>query len=82
MSDSQVNLAVGSIAFAPSSPSIVYAGMGDSQAGYLGWGHLAAVIDCHDREIVGCEFAKEAERALEPACLKGFGTLSQSSRRQ
>ncbi len=45
-----------------------------------GWGHLAAVIDCHDREIVGYEFslrgrAKEAERALEGACLSRFGTL-------
>lgn len=45
-----------------------------------GWGHLAAVIDCHDREIVGYEFslrgrAKEAERALEEACLSRFGTL-------
>jgi putative transposase len=45
-----------------------------------GWGHLAAVIDCHDREIVGYEFAlrgraKEAERALEQACLRRFGTL-------
>lgn len=45
-----------------------------------GWGHLAAVIDCHDREIVGYEFslrgrAKEAERALEEACLARFGTL-------
>ena len=45
-----------------------------------GWGHLAAVIDCHDRQIVGWEFAvraraKEAERALEEACLARFGTL-------
>lgn len=45
-----------------------------------GWGHLAAIIDCHDREIVGFEFslrgrAKEAERALEEACLARFGTL-------
>ncbi len=45
-----------------------------------GWGHLAAVIDCHDREIVGFEFAlrgraKEAERALEEACIRRFGTL-------
>lgn len=45
-----------------------------------GWGHLAAVIDCHDREIVGYEFAlrgraKEAERAMEQACIKRFGTL-------
>jgi putative transposase len=35
-----------------------------------GWAHLAAVIDCHDRELVGYESArrdraKEAERALE-----------------
>lgn len=45
-----------------------------------GWGHLVAVIDCHDREIVGWEFAlrgraQEAERALEMACLARFGTL-------
>ena len=37
-----------------------------------GWAHLAAVIDCHDRELIGHEFAlrgraKEAERALEEA---------------
>jgi putative transposase len=45
-----------------------------------GWAHLAAVIDCHDRAIIGHEFslrgrAKEAERALEDACLLRFGTL-------
>jgi putative transposase len=45
-----------------------------------GWGHLTAVIDCHDREIVGYEFAlrgraKEAERAMEEACIRRFGTL-------
>ena len=45
-----------------------------------GWGHLAAIIDCHDREIIGYEFAlrgraREAERALEDACLERFGTL-------
>ncbi len=45
-----------------------------------GWGHLIAVIDCYDREIVGWEFAlrgraDEAERALEMACLARFGTL-------
>ncbi len=45
-----------------------------------GWAHLTAVIDCHDREVVGWEFsqrgrAKEAERALESACLARFGTL-------
>ena len=44
-----------------------------------GWGHLTAVIDCHDREVTGYEFAlrgraKEAERALEEACLARFGT--------
>jgi hypothetical protein len=38
-----------------------------------GWAHLAAIIDCHDREIVGYEFArrgraKKAERALEESC--------------
>ena len=48
--------------------------------GQDGWGHLTAVIDCHDREIIGYEFAwrgraKEAERALEAACLARFGTL-------
>jgi putative transposase len=45
-----------------------------------GWAHLAAIIDCHDRELVGYEFArrgraKEAERALEAACIDRFGTL-------
>jgi transposase InsO family protein len=45
-----------------------------------GLGHLAAIIDCCDREIVGWEFslrgrAREAERALEEACLARFGTL-------
>ncbi len=48
--------------------------------GQDGWAHLAAVIDCHDREIVGYEFAlrsraKEAERAVEAACLQRVGTL-------
>lgn len=45
-----------------------------------GWAHLTAVIDCHDREVIGYEFAlrgraKEAERALEEACLRRFRTL-------
>lgn len=49
-------------------------------AGRDGWAHLTAVIDCHDREIVGWELAlrgraREAERALEEACLRRFGTL-------
>ena len=41
---------------------------------------MVAVIDCCDRELVGWEFAlrgraKEAERAIEAACIKRFGTL-------
>jgi putative transposase len=45
-----------------------------------GWGHFAGVIDCSDRELIGFEFAlrgraREAERAIEDACLRRFGTL-------
>ncbi len=40
VSDNQVDLAVGSIAFAPSNPNIVYAGMGDNDQGYFGTGVL------------------------------------------
>ena len=44
-----------------------------------GWGHLTAVIDCHDREVTGYEFALRVARrklsALEEACLARFGTL-------
>ena len=48
--------------------------------GVDGGGHLTAVIDGHDREVTGVEFAlrgraKQAERALEEACLARFGTL-------
>jgi putative transposase len=48
--------------------------------GQDGWAHRAAVIDCHDREVICYEFAlrsraKEAERAVEAACLQCFGTL-------
>jgi len=48
-----------------------------------GWAHLAVVIDCHDREVIGFEFARrgrarEAERALEEACIRRFGTLRPS----
>lgn len=51
-----------------------------------GWGHLAAIIDCHDRELIGFEFAlrgraKEAERALEEACIARFGTLVRTAKR-
>ena len=40
VSDSQIDLAVGSIAFAPSNANIVYAGMGDRASEYLGTGVL------------------------------------------
>ena len=50
----------------------------------MDWGHLTAIVDCHDREVTGFEFAlrgraKEAERALEEACLARFGTLRPDS---
>jgi BNR/Asp-box repeat. len=40
VSDNQVDLAVGSLAFARNKPATVYAGMGDSKVGYLGSGVL------------------------------------------
>ncbi|HLL75135.1 MAG TPA: Calx-beta domain-containing protein [Pyrinomonadaceae bacterium] len=40
VSDSQVDLSVGSIAFAPSNPNVVYAGMGDVDNSYVGTGIL------------------------------------------
>ncbi|MEP6945573.1 MAG: FG-GAP-like repeat-containing protein [Acidobacteriota bacterium] len=40
VTDSLVDLAVGAIAFAPSNPSIVYAGLGDTDNGYFGTGVL------------------------------------------
>ena len=40
VSDDQVDLAVGSIAFSKSNPLIAYAGMGDTKGGYLGSGVL------------------------------------------
>jgi photosystem II stability/assembly factor-like uncharacterized protein len=40
VSDDQVDLAVGSLAFSQSSPAVAYAGMGDSKGGYLGSGVL------------------------------------------
>lgn len=51
--------------------------------GLDGWAHLVGVIDCCDRELVGWEFAlrgraKEAERAIEEACIARFGTLRPS----
>src|SRR5262249_11303674 len=43
VSDDQVDLAVGSISFARSNPSTVYAGMGDPTQGYLGSGVLKSM---------------------------------------
>ncbi|HET6978965.1 MAG TPA: hypothetical protein VFI24_21715 [Pyrinomonadaceae bacterium] len=43
VSDDQVDMAVGSIAFAPSNASIVYAGMGDVSGGYMGTGVLKSI---------------------------------------
>lgn len=40
VSDTQVDLAVGSIVFAQSNSNVVYAGMGDKSGGYLGSGVL------------------------------------------
>ncbi|MCA1614030.1 MAG: hypothetical protein LC800_07740, partial [Acidobacteria bacterium] len=40
VSDSQVDLAVGALAFAPSNPNVVYAGMGDLDNSYVGTGVL------------------------------------------
>ena len=41
---------------------------------------MIPILDCHDREIVGYEFAllgraREAERALEQTCIARLGTL-------
>ncbi len=43
VSDDQIDLAVGYIAFAPSNPNIVYAGMGDAHGGYNGSGVLRSM---------------------------------------
>ncbi len=43
VTDSHVDLAVGSIAFAPSDNSTVYAGLGDKASGYYGTGVLKSV---------------------------------------
>ena len=40
-----------------------------------GWGHLTAVIDCHDREIVGFEFALREERRKPNAPWKRRASL-------
>jgi photosystem II stability/assembly factor-like uncharacterized protein len=43
VSDNHVDLAVGSIAFSKSSPSVVYAGMGDTRSVYIGSGVLKSI---------------------------------------
>ena len=43
VTDTQVDLAVGSITFAPSNANIVYAGMGDKASQYLGTGVLKSI---------------------------------------
>ncbi|HMG33495.1 MAG TPA: hypothetical protein VKM94_06135, partial [Blastocatellia bacterium] len=43
VSDDHVDLAVGSIAFSKTNPSIVYAGMGDPNQPYLGTGVLKSI---------------------------------------
>ncbi len=43
VSDTQIDLAVGSIAFAPGNPNIAYAGMGDKDSNYLGSGVLKSM---------------------------------------
>jgi putative transposase len=53
--------------------------------GMDGWAHLVAVIDCHFRELIDWKFAlrgraKEAERAIEEACIRRFGTLRPTGR--
>ena len=48
--------------------------------GANGWAHLPAVVDGHNRQIVGDEFARrgrarEAEQAVKQALPDRFGTL-------
>ena len=69
VSDSQVDLAVGSIAFARGNPQVVYAAMGDNDNGYLGtgllkstdggltWAQVARLVGspgCADANSAGC----------------------------
>ena len=53
--------------------------------GLDGWAHLAAVIECHDHALIGHALARrgrvgKAERTLEAACLRRFGTLRPTGR--
>ncbi|HEX8422140.1 MAG TPA: sialidase family protein, partial [Pyrinomonadaceae bacterium] len=59
VSDMQVDLAVGSIAFAKSNPSIVYAGMGDLYNGYFGTGVLKSTD-------AGATWARISNNSLPP----------------
>ncbi len=59
VSDTQVDLAVGSIAFAKSNPSIVYAGMGDLGNGYFGTGVLKSTD-------AGATWARVSNNSLPP----------------
>ena len=59
VSDAQVDLAVGSIAFAKSNPSIVYAGMGDLGNGYFGTGVLRSTD-------AGATWARVSNNSLPP----------------
>jgi len=48
--------------------------------GQDGRGHQTAVIDCHDRELIGCEFTlpgcvQKAERTIVTGCLARLGRL-------
>lgn len=65
VSDSQIDLAVGSIAFAASDPSIVYAAMGDQDNIYLGTGVLKSTD-------AGATWTRLASAGL-PNDGKGFG---------
>src|SRR5215831_14268431 len=66
-SDSQVDLEVGSMAFAPSSPNIVYAGMGDFAGGLLGHGVLKSMD-------AGQTWARVDNGSLhEPGLVSGIG---------
>jgi len=59
VSDNHVDLAVGSIAFSKSDPSIVYAGMGDLGNGYFGTGVLKSTD-------AGATWARVSNNSLPP----------------
>jgi len=59
VSDTHVDLAVGSIAFSRSNPSVVYAGMGDLDNGYFGTGVLKSTD-------AGATWARVSNNTLPP----------------